>query len=193
MTALVLGLLLFLGVHSLRIFADGWRSTQVARLGERSWKGLYAAASLAGFVLLVWGYGLARQQPLVLWQPPAWTRHLAALLTVPAFILFAAAYVPGTRIKAAVGHPLVLGVKLWALAHLLANGGLADVLLFGGFLAWAVADYRSLRRRDRAAGVRYPAGPGTRDALALVIGLAAWALFARYLHLWLVGVAPFAH
>jgi uncharacterized membrane protein len=137
MTALILGLIVFLGAHSVRIFAEDWRGRQVARLGPQGWKGVYSLVSLAGFVLIVWGYGLARAEPLPLWSPPVWTRHLAALLTLPAFVLLAAAYVPGTRIKAAVSHPMVLGVNIWAFSHLIANGTLADALLFGAFLAWA--------------------------------------------------------
>jgi len=191
MTVLILGLILFLGTHSLRIFADDWRGRQVARLGEQRWKGIYSLVSLAGFALLVWGYGMARAEPVLLWSPPVWTRHLAALLTVPAFILLVAAYVPGTRIKAAVGHPMVLGVKTWAFSHLIANGTLADVLLFGSFLVWAVVDYRSAKARDRAAGTRYVAGPVSRDILAVVIGLVAWAAFALWLHGMLIGVRPF--
>ncbi|MBA3902545.1 MAG: hypothetical protein C0522_02540 [Rhodocyclaceae bacterium] len=126
MTLLLLGLLLFLGTHSIRIVADSWRADRVAHLGENHWKGLYSLASAAGLALIVWGYGLARAEPVALWAPPGWTRHLAALLTLPAFILIAAAYVPGNRIKAAIGHPMVAGVKIWAIAHLLSNGNLAD-------------------------------------------------------------------
>ena len=192
MTLLILGLILFLGTHSVRIFAEDWRGRQVARLGDQRWKGVYSLVSLAGFALLVWGYGLARAEPMALWNPPVWTRHLAALLTIPAFVLVAAAYVPGTRIKAAVGHPMVAGVKVWAFAHLIANGTLADALLFGSFMAWAVVDYRSAKGRDRAAGTRYGAGPVSRDVAAVAIGLAAWAAFAFWLHGWLVGVRPFA-
>lgn len=190
MTLLILGLIVFLGAHSVRIFADGWRGQQVARLGEMRWKGIHSVISLAGFVLIVWGFGMAREAPVILWHPPVWTRHLVALLMIPAFILLAAAYVPGTRIKAAVGHPMVLGAKTWALAHLIANGRLADLVLFGAFLVWAVFDYRAARRRDRAAGTRYPAGPVVRDVAAVVVGLVAWVAFAFYLHAWLIGVRP---
>jgi uncharacterized membrane protein len=140
MTLLLVGLVVFLGVHSLRIYADSWRTRQVARIGEQRWKSIYSVVSLAGFALLVWGYGVARGTPVVLWTPPLWTRHLASVLTLPAFVLLAAAYVPGNRIKAAVGHPMIAGVKVWAFSHLLANGNLADVVLFGAFLAWAIAD-----------------------------------------------------
>ena len=191
MTILILGLLIFLGAHSVRIFADGWRTRQLARLGEGKWKGLYSVVSAVGLVLIVWGYGLARAEPTVLWMPPLWTRHVAALLTVPAFILIVAAYVPGNRIKAGLGHPMVAGVKVWAFAHLLANGTLAGVILFGAFLAWAMADFASARRRDRRAGTVYPAGTIVRDAVAVIVGLIAWAAFAFYLHGWLIGVRPF--
>lgn len=188
---LVAGLILFLGSHSVRIVADDWRAEQVARLGERKWKGLYTVVALAGFVLIVWGYGQARMEPVVLWTPPVWTRHLASLLVLPAFVLIVAGNMRGTRIKAAVGHPMVLGTKLWAFAHLVANGTLADVVLFGAFLAWAIADYASARRRDRAAGTVYPAGTLARDALAVVVGVAAWAAFGFWLHGPLIGVRPF--
>ena len=191
MSVLIVGLLLFLGVHSVSIVNAPWRDRLAARLGEPVWQGLYGLAALAGFALIVWGYGAARADPVVLYSPPLWTRHLAALLTVPAFILLAAAYVPGTRIKRAVGHPMVAGVKTWAFAHLIANGTLADVVLFGAFLAWSIVDYVSARRRDRAAGVVYVVGPITRDVTAVVVGLVAWAVFALWLHGPLIGVRPF--
>jgi uncharacterized membrane protein len=191
MTLLILGLVLFLGVHSTRIVADSWRTATIARVGEKPWKGIYSLLSIAGFVLLVIGYGAARQSPVVLFAPPVWTRHLAALLTIPAFVLLAAAYVPGNAIKRAVGHPMMAGVKVWALAHLLANGTLADFLLFGTFLSWAVLGFIAARRRDRASGTTYPAGPGSRTAIAVVAGLVAWAVFAFALHRPLIGVAPF--
>jgi uncharacterized membrane protein len=191
MTLLMLGLALFLGVHSTRIVADSWRTATIARVGEKPWKGIYSLLSIAGFVLLVIGYGAARQSPVVLFAPPLWTRHLAALLNIPAFVLLAAAYVPGNAIKRAVSHPMMAGVKVWALAHLLANGTLADLLLFGTFLAWAVLGFITARRRDRAAGTTYPAGPGSRTAITVVVGLVAWAVFAFVLHRPLIGVAPF--
>jgi uncharacterized membrane protein len=190
MVPLILGLLLFLGVHSVRIVAEDWRGRRVARMGLKPWKGVVTVFSLIGFGLIVWGYGLARQTPVILYSPPIWTRHLAALLMVLSFVLVTAAYVPGTRIKRAVGHPMVAGVKTWAFAHLLANGTLADVVLFGSFLVWAIADYISARRRDRAAGMVYVAGPMTQDVKAVVIGIVAWVVFAFWLHGWLIGVRP---
>lgn len=191
MTLLLLGLLLFLAPHSVRIFADDWRAVRIARMGENAWKGVYSLLSLAGFGLLVWGYGETRALP-ELWHPPVWTRHLAALLILPAFVLLVAAYLPGTRIKAALGHPMVAGVTLWAVAHLMSNGRAGDLLLFGAFLAWAWLDFLAARRRDRRSATRYAAGPWARDALAIGIGAAAWGLFAKWGHLWLIGVAPFA-
>jgi uncharacterized membrane protein len=189
MKVLIAGLILFLAAHSTRIAAEAWRTRQIARLGPNGWKALYSIVSIVGLGLIVWGYGLARLEPGVLWNPPGWTRHAATLLMVPAFVLLAAAYVPGNRIKAAVGHPMVLGVKVWALAHLLANGRLADVILFGAFLVWAIFNYRAARQRDRHAGTRYAVTPG-RDAAVLGAGLVAWALFAFVLHRVLIGVAP---
>ncbi len=191
MTWLILGLALFLGVHSVRIVADGWRAATLARVGEGVWKGLYALASLAGFALIVWGYDEARMAPVDLWFPPLWTRHLAALLTLPAFVLLVAAYVPGNHLKAALGHPMLAGTKLWALAHLASNGRLADLLLFGGFLVWSALCFRAARRRDRAAGLARPAASGARTALAIAAGVIAWAAFALYLHGALIGVRPF--
>lgn len=191
MTWLILGLVLFLGVHSVRIVADGWRTATLARVGEGAWKGLYALASLAGFALIVWGYDEARMAPVDLWFPPLWTRHLAALLTLPAFVLLVAAYVPGNHLKAALGHPMLAGTKLWALAHLASNGRLADLLLFGGFLVWSALCFRAARRRDRAAGLARPAASGARTALAIAAGVIAWAAFALYLHGALIGVRPF--
>jgi uncharacterized membrane protein len=191
MIVMVLGLVLFLGVHSVRVFADDWRAAQIAARGEGAWKGVYSLLSIAGFVLIVYGYGLTRTAPVELWNPPVWTRHLASLLTLAAFVLLAAAYVPRTRIKAAVGHPMVLGVKVWAFAHLISNGRLADLVLFGAFLVWAIVLYGASRRRDRRTGTRHVAGPASRDAIAVVAGVAAWAAFAFWLHASLIGVRPF--
>lgn len=190
MLLLILGLVLFLGVHSVRIFANGWRTRQIARLGEKGWKGLYSLVSIAGFVLLIYGFGVARQQPVLLYVPPLWLRHLNALFTLLAFVLIAAAYVPRNHFKAKLGHPMLAGVKTWAFGHLLATGMLHDVVLFGAFLLWAVADFVVSRRRDRANGVTYPAGTLGGDAIAIVAGVALWAVFAFALHTRLIGVNP---
>lgn len=191
MLTMIVGLLLFLGTHSVRVFAEDWRNRQISERGEKTWQGIYSVIALAGFLLIVWGYGQARLEPFVVWQPPVWTKHLAALLTLPAFILLVAAYVPGTKIKTLVGHPMVLGVKLWALAHLLANGMLADIILFGVFLLWSVLDYRASRQRDKAAGTIYQSAGISRDIIAIVTGIVAWGAFAAVLHGWLIGVKPF--
>ena len=191
MTLLILGLVIFLGAHSTRVFAEGWRSAQLARMGEKQWKGAYSIASVVGFVLLVWGYALARQEPVPLWIPSIGLRHAASLLTVFSFILLAAAYVPRNSIKARIGHPMVASVKLWALAHLLANHTLADLLLFGGFLVWAVLCFRAARARDRAAGTTYPAGTLQGNLLTVAAGVVAWLVFAMWLHRVLIGVGPF--
>jgi uncharacterized membrane protein len=188
---LLLGLVLFLGVHSLRLIADDWRTRTVARIGEGTWKGLYAVVALAGFALIMWGYGQARQQPIVLWTPPAAMRHIAALLTLPAFVLLVATYVPRNHFKARLHHPMLLATKLWAVAHLLANGTLADVLLFGGFLAWAVADFAASRRRDRRNGTVHAAGALVPTLLVLVVGVVSWLAFAFWLHERWIGVRPF--
>ena len=190
MTLLIVGLVIFLSVHSVRIVADDWRTAQIAKRGPKAWKGIYAVLSLIGFVLIVYGYGLARQVPAVVYAPPVWLRHLGTVLTIPAFILLAAASVPGTRIKRMVGHPMVLGVKVWAVAHLLANGAVADLVLFGSILVWAGVNYAAARRRDRAAGTVYAVGPASRDVRAVVIGLAVWAVFAFWLHGILIGPRP---
>lgn len=187
----LLGLVLFLGVHSTRIFADGWREGMIARMRPLGWKGVYSVVSLAGLALLVWGWGLLRQQPVVLWQPPVAMRHLASLLTLLAFVLLAAAYVPGNQLKSRLGHPMVLGVKSWALAHLLANGSLADVLLFGSFLAWSVLLFVVSRRRDRVQAVVRAPGRLGATWLTVVLGVLAWAAFAFWLHAAWMGVRPF--
>lgn len=190
MAMLVLGLVLFLGVHSTRIVADGWRTRTIARMGPGAWKGLYTLASLVGFALIVWGYGLARQQPVALWYPPRGMNHAAALLMVISFVFLVAAYVPGNAFKARLHHPMVIGVKVWAFAHLLANGNVADVVLFGSFLVWAIVDFASARRRDRAAGVTYPPGRTQPTVIAALVGVVAWAVFAFWGHTFLIGVSP---
>lgn len=191
MALLVLGLLIFLGTHSLHLIAPRWRERMIARLGAHGWKGGFALLSLVGFVLIVWGFGLARQHPLLLYVPPVALKHINALFTLVAFVLVVAAYVPRNHVKAAIGHPMLAGVKTWAFGHLLATGMLHDVVLFGAFLLWAVADFVVSRRRDRLAAVTYPTGTVAGDVLVAVIGVAAWALFALFLHTRWIGVNPF--
>jgi uncharacterized membrane protein len=186
MTLLIPGLVIFLGIHSISIVAPGARDRWAAAMGANAWRGVYSLLSLAGFVLLVYGYGLARQAPTVLYVPPLWLRHVAFVLLLPVFPLLFAAYLPG-RIKSAVKHPMLVAIKTWALAHLLANGMLADVLLFGGFLAWAVADRISLKKR----ALRPVAGASPspwNDAIAIVGGLAVYGITLFWLHRLLIGV-----
>lgn len=191
MPLLILGLVLFLGMHSVQMLAPHFRERMVARIGLKPWKGLYSIVSIAGFVLIVIGFGMARAQPHLLYVPPAWLRHLNALFTLVAFVLIAAAYVPRNHLKAKIGHPMLAGVKLWAAGHLMAIGFERDVVLFGAFLLWAAADFAVSRRRDRKAGTVYPAGTLAGDIIAVVAGVAAWAIFAFLLHQRLIGVNPF--
>jgi uncharacterized membrane protein len=189
MTALIAGLLLFLGLHSTRIVADGTRRRFIERYGAGPWRGLYSLLSAIGLVLIVWGYSLTLRRPIVLYEPSALAREFAAVLTWAGIVLIAAAYVPRNHFKAWVGHPMVLGTALWALAHLQATRTLADLLLFGGFLVWALLCFLSLRARDRAAGVMRAPGQPMGSGIALAIGTAAWAAFAFWLHAPLIGIA----
>lgn len=192
MLVLVVGLLIFLGSHSVRIFAEGWRQGTIRRMGEKPWKGAYSLISLVGLILIIWGYGLARQDPVVVWNPPVWTQHIAVTLNLIAAILFTAYLLPAGRIKARLGHPMLLSIKVWAFAHLLANGTLADILLFGSFLVWAVADFAANKRRDRAQGTVRVAGPVRNDVLVLVVGVVIWGALVWRVHEWIVGVHPLA-
>ncbi len=189
---LALGLALMLGTHSLRTFAGPWRAVQIQRWGVGRWKGAYSIASLAGLALVIWGFVMARAEPIVLWVVPVWAAHVAGAMTMIAFVLVVSAYVPGNHIKSAVGHPMLAGTIIWALAHLLANGTVAHVLLFGAFLIWASLEFFVSRHRDRLTGARYPAAGMGRDVLAIVAGVLAWAFFAHLGHLWLIGVRPLA-
>ena len=188
---LILGLALFLGVHSVRIVADEWRSRQLTALGMSAWKGIYALLSVVGFALICYGYGQSRHAPVVLWTPPLALRHATALLMLVSLVLLAAAYVPRNRIKAHLGHPMVAGVKVWAFAHLLSNGNLGDVVLFGAFLVWAILSFLAARRRDRVQGVAHPGGTPGGTATAVGAGAVAWVALAFWLHAPLIGVRPF--
>ena len=190
MLILVLGLVLFLGVHSTRIFADGWRTQTIARVGEKPWKSVYSVVSIIGFALIIWGFGIARQQPVVLWSPPVAMKHLNSLFTLLAFVLLAAAYVPRNQIRSRLHHPMVLGVKLWAFGHLLATSTLANTVLFGAFLLWAILDFRAARQRDRALGTVYQAGTLAGTLVAVIAGVVAWAAFAFWAHAAWIGIAP---
>jgi uncharacterized membrane protein len=207
MTQLILGLILFLGAHSVRIVADDWRTQKIEAWGEKAFKGVYTVASLLGFYLLVVGYGEARLETVALWTPPTATRHISVLLMLFASILLMAAYVPRNHLKMRLGHPMVLSVKVWALAHLLANGNVADVVLFGAFLVWSVLNFKSARARDRAM---LQSATGADDAsgsspienespkqpkavatlIAVLLGLTFWGGMTFVLHAQWIGVSP---
>lgn len=187
MIYLVLGLVLFLGIHSISIIAPAWRDRIAARLGN-AWRGIYSLISITGFILIVWGYGIARQSPVILYASAAWTHYVTAVLMLPVFTLFLAAYLPG-RIKSALQHPMLVSVMLWAVAHLISTGSLANVVLFGSFLAWAVADRISLRWRAQRP---IPMAPSMKlnDAIAIVAGLVVYVIFEHWLHIRWIGVQP---
>lgn len=189
MLTLVAGLVLFLGVHSVRIIAPGWRNARLEAMGEGGWKGIYTILSLIGFALIVWGYSMARYETGILYTPPMWLRHVALLLMAFAFISLTVYMLKPGRLKPMLKHPLLLATKVWAFAHLLANGETASVLLFGSFLAWAVLDRISLKRRG---GALPQPGPVVNDIIAVVSGLLLWAAFVWYLHEFLFGVSPIA-
>jgi uncharacterized membrane protein len=189
MSLLIIGLIIFLGSHSSRIFAEPWRNHMIDRLGEVKWKGLYTIVSLIGLVLVVIGYGQARQAPIVLWQPATYLIHISILLNLVAFIFLAASSPSNNAIRLKLKHPMILGVKVWALAHLLANGTLVDLILFGSFLLWAVFDFRSARKRP----IHMPekAVISTKATITVVVtGIVIWAAFIFGLHQYLIGVSP---
>lgn len=189
MTLLLIGLLVFIGAHSLRILAPAWRDARVAALGANPWKAIISVLSIVGFVLIIRGYGQAGQQAEMLWDPPLGLRHSLALFTLPAFVLVVAAFVPGNHFKSRLGHPMVIGVLLWAFAHLLVKGQVHAIVLFGSLLLWSVLSLRAALRRQPPSGAKASIG---RTLLAVVIGVVAWAVFAFYLHARWIGVAPFA-
>lgn len=190
MTYLLMGLLIFLGIHSVRIVADDWRTSTRERIGPMAWKAVYSLLSVLGFALIVWGFGQVRQMPTQLWSPPNGLRHVAAVINLGAFVLLAAAYVPGNRIKARVHHPMVQGVLLWSFAHLLPNGNLGQIVLFGSFFVWSMLDWRASTLRDRRMNTVYPSGTAGATGIAVALGVGAWIVFTLWLHGVLIGVRP---
>lgn len=190
MTLLVSGLILFLGIHSVRIFADEWRDTTIKKIGASKWKGIYSLVSIVGFILIVLGYGQTKLEHIQIWSPPLWTWHATALLNVIAFILLTAAYIPKNAIKNKLNDPMILGVKTWAFAHLISNGSLSGILLFGSFLIWAILDYRSCRNRRSYTTNSVVSSSVAMTLLTIVLGLGIWALFALYGHQTLIGINP---
>jgi uncharacterized membrane protein len=187
---LLAGLLIFFGTHSIRIAIPAWRDRQIAQHGNRTWRGAYSLLSLLGLVLIILGFGKVRWTTTLLWIPPVWAPYATAALLLIAFILNAASGVPANRIRSLVRHPMVAGVALWSAGHLIANGRLADLLLFGSFLLWAVIDFVSCVNRDRLAGIAPPAGTLRADMICVFAGLVIWAIFLLFLHRWLFGVSP---
>jgi uncharacterized membrane protein len=189
MTIFVAGLLVFLGIHSVSIVAPRWRDAQATRMGEYRWKGLYALVSIASLVTMIYGYGIARQTPVVVYAPPLPLRHLALLLMLPVFPLLIAAYLPG-RVKRLTRNPMLLAVILWAVAHLVANGTLNDLLRFGAVLLWAVADLISVSRRPNVRPVPGAPASAMNDVIVVVAGLGLYAFMLLWAHARVVGVSP---
>jgi uncharacterized membrane protein len=192
MAILALGLLIFLGLHSIRIVGGDLRSEAIARLGEGPWKGVYSLVSVIGLVLIVWGFAEARWNAPILWAPPIWARHITLTLMLISFILLGAYIFKRSHVAVAVHHPMVWGVVVWSAGHLLANGSAADVLLFGAFLVWGVADLWSAFGRDRLNAIGYPAPEWGATIGAIVLGGVFWIAFLAGVHQWLFGVSPLA-
>lgn len=192
MAILILGLVIFLGLHSTRIVSESGREKAIARFGEGPWKGIYSALSAIGFILIVWGFARSRHAAPQLWTPPPGARHIAMLLMLVALILFASYLFKRSHITAAVHHPMLWAVLLWSLGHLIANGSAADLVLFGAFLVWSIADLASSYARDRRNGVVYPAPELGATAGAVIAGLVLYAVLLAGVHLWLFGVSPLA-
>jgi len=190
MTILVLGLIIFLGLHSTRIVSESGRERAIARLGEGPWKGIYSLLSAIGFVLIVWGFAEARATAPSLWTPLPGARHATILLMLISMVLLAAYLFKQSHITAAIHHPMIWSVAVFGVAHLIANGSAADAVLFGAFLVWAAADLVSSYARDRRNGVVYPEPNWNATIGAIVVGLALWAVLAFWLHFWLFGVSP---
>jgi uncharacterized membrane protein len=186
MTILILGIILFVGIHSVRILAPEFRNTQIAQRGEGAWKGIYSLVSAVGLGLIIWGYALARPDAAFIYEPPTWMKHVNLLLMLLAFISMMVSNVSAGKLKPLLKHPFLLSIKIWAFGHLLANGDLASLILFGSFLAWAIWDRVALKRRgDFGTTV---SGPITNDIVAIVSGIVLYILFVWKAHEWLFGV-----
>ncbi|MCB5201253.1 NnrU family protein [Neorhizobium sp. T786] len=191
MSLLVVSLILFLGLHLIRAVAPQVRTSAIAAMGENTWKLVYSLVSIATLVLVIYAFGQARQETGILYVPPVWMAHLSSLLMLVALICLVASLMPPGHIAAKTMHPMVLSVKIWALAHLMANGETSSVLLFASFLAWGVVLRISLKRRERRGElVRKPFVSARYDVFSVVIGLVVFVLFIWRLHLWLIGVQP---
>jgi uncharacterized membrane protein len=186
----ILGLVVFLGAHVFVTMRDR-RTALVVRIGEWPYRGLFSLVSIAGIVLI--GYGFASYRAagfITVWQPPAWTRHIVELLMWPASIMIVAAYTPG-NIKRVLKHPMLAGVKTWAVAHLCANGDLGGIILFGSVLAWAVYDRITLKRRSDAGAPPIPTGGWRNDLVAVVVGTIVYLALGLVFHPVVIGVPAF--
>jgi len=192
MAMLILGLVIFLGLHSTRIVAEDARGKAIARIGEGPWKGIYSLLSLIGLVLIIWGFARERFDAATLWAPPVYIRHIAITLMLASLILLGGYIFKKSHIATAVHHPMAWSVVVWAAAHLLANGSTADLVLFGAFLVWSAADLVSAYDRDRRKAIVYPAPEWSATIGAVVLGVILWAVLIGGLHLWLFGVSPTA-
>ena len=179
MTLLICGLILFLGIHSVSIFADQWRNDQVAKLGALTWKLIYSLMSIVGIALMTIGYLEARPQPITIWSPPSWAWQITVYFSLVSLILIAAAYVPKNAIKLKLKDPMLVGVIVWAICHLTTIGSLAGILLFGSFLLWGVLDLLSCRARRSKL-------PPTQEKASIVMTFATIAVGT-------VAFLPFAH
>lgn len=190
MAILVFGLVVFLGIHSVQIVSPDIRTRTIAKVGSVGvWKLIYTGIAIIGLSLIIIGYGLARHSAPVLYYPSGAFRHIAVVLMLPVFPLIFAAYIKG-HIKQVLGHPMLIALMLWACAHLMANGSVADLFLFGSFLVWAVFDWRSLVKRQNAVTSRQPGRWGRNDVIALAGGLVVYVLFIGGLHVRAFGVSP---
>jgi uncharacterized membrane protein len=185
---MILGLLLFLGIHTLTTQRE-WRAALIGRLGgEGTYKAVYGLVSLIGLALMVWGFARYHAAEFrEIWTPPTFLKHLNIALMLPAVILVASAYIRG-RIYATLKHPMLAGIKLWAFGHLLANGDLGGIILFGSFLGWAVFDRISLKRRKDAGGPPIPVGGVTNDLIAVAVGVVAYLALAFVFHPAVIGI-----
>ena len=190
MALLILGIVLFLGIHLIRVVAPGLRTSMIASLGESGWKIAYSVASIVTLAILIYGFGQARDMTPI-WSPPFWMSHITILLMLFAMICLVASLLPAGHIAVRTKHPMVLSVKIWALAHLLSNGDGAAILLFAAFLAWGVILRISLKRRERAGEITLrPFVSAKYDLYAIIIGVIVWALIIWKLHAWIIGVSP---
>ena len=193
MALLILGIVLFLGLHLIRVVAPGFRLAMIERFGKPAWSAAFSVAGILTLILLIYGFGIARQQTTVLYSPPVWMAHITITLMLIALICLAASLLPAGHIAVKTKHPMVLSVKIWAFAHLLANGDSAAVLLFAAFLAWGVVLRIALKRRERAGEPVLRSFVSAKyDLWAVVIGFVAWALLLWRVHEWIIGVSPLA-